>query len=224
EKGPQNWGNLKPEWETCRTGRLQSPIELNRNTLTIRSTLGNLRRTYKPTPALIKSKGYNIMVEWKGNAGGIIINGTKFALRQCHWHTPSEHKIGGKSLSMELHLVHNNSQGEVAVIGILYELGRSDPFLRKIRDKIERITKSGTSLGEIDPWEIKFGSRKYYRYKGSLTTPPCKEGVIWTILKKVRTVSKDQTQFLREAVDPGFENNARPIQELQGRTLYLFQP
>ncbi|KAL8467559.1 hypothetical protein ACS0TY_030980 [Phlomoides rotata] len=205
-KGPENWGNLNPEWETCETGKLQSPIDLLHQRVEVVSYLGNLRRTYKFAPAVIKNRGHDIMVEWKGNAGGVVINGTLYKLEQCHWHTPSEHTIQGRKFRMELHMVHINSEGQRAVVGILYTLGRPDTFLDHLIGQIlsmngTKINEEELDLGFINPREIKFGSRKYYRYLGSLTVPPCTEGVIWTILMKVRTVSMVQIRALRKAVD-----------------------
>ncbi|KAL9361429.1 hypothetical protein Peur_044214 [Populus x canadensis] len=87
---------------------------------------------------------------------------------------------------------------------------------------IKSVTKQEKSLGILSPNEIVFDSRELYRYIGSLSTPPCSEGVIWTVVKKVRTVSRKQVQLLRDAVDDGYEANARPVQPLNGRAVNLF--
>ncbi|KAG8367867.1 hypothetical protein BUALT_Bualt16G0117300 [Buddleja alternifolia] len=223
-KGPENWAQIKPEWETCGTGKFQSPIDIFDHEVEILPSLGKLNKTYKPAPAAIRNRGHDIMVEWRGDAGGLIINGSEYKLLQCHWHTPSEHTLNGQSLKMELHMVHNNSQGEIAVVGILYKLGHPDPFLEKFLEHMNSATNEGTDLGVVDPWEIKFGSRKYFRYFGSLTVPPCTEGIVWTIIKKVRTVSIEQIRALRNAVHDGFEENSRPTQDLKGRTVYMYHP
>lgn len=222
--GPENWGNINPQWEACNNGKLQSPIDLLHERVSIVAALGDLRRTYKNASAIVKNRGHDIMVEWIGNAGGVIINGTEYKLVQCHWHSPSEHTIQGKKFKLELHMVHKNSEGEIAVIGILYELGRPDTFLEKVLEHLNSHNEKEFELGFVDPWEIKFGSRKYYRYLGSLTVPPCTEGVLWTILQKVRTVSKEQIGTLREAVHDGFEDNARPTQPGDGRSIYMYRP
>ncbi|CAA0829859.1 Alpha carbonic anhydrase 4 [Striga hermonthica] len=225
EKGPEHWGDLNPNWRVCDTGNFQSPIDLRHEKVELLSGLGQLRRTYKPALAVVRNRGHDIMVQWKGDAGGIIINETRYNLIQCHWHTPSEHRVDGKSFNMELHMVHNNSQGQIAVVGILYALGRPDTFLTKLLSNITSLNdEEGNELGVVNPWEIKFGSRKYYRYIGSLTVPPCTEGVIWTLLTKVRTVSREQLRALRDAVDDGFEENARPTQSLDGRSVYMYHP
>ncbi|KAK6151316.1 hypothetical protein DH2020_013951 [Rehmannia glutinosa] len=200
-KGPEQWGQLNPKWETCETGSHQSPIDLRDGKVEVLSQLGKLNRTYKPAPAVIRNRGHDIMVQWTGDAGGIIINGTEYKLKQCHWHTPAEHRVLGQSFNMELHMVHNNSQGQVAVVGILYVFGHPDAFLEKFLPRdLNSVSEEGTDLGVVNPRDIKLGSRKYFRYIGSLTVPPCTEGVIWTVLKKVRTVSREQVRALRNAV------------------------
>ncbi|PIN06525.1 Carbonic anhydrase [Handroanthus impetiginosus] len=224
KRGPGNWGNLNPTWKVCGNGRFQSPIDLADDRVVVSSKLGILRRAYKPAPAIIRNRGHDIMVAWEGDAGVVRINGTEYKLLQCHWHTPAEHTFDGKSFKMEIHIVHKNSHGQIAVIGILYKLGRPDPFLAKLLQKIKIFDHKGINIGVVDPWDIKFGSRKYFRYIGSLTVPPCTEGVVWSILKKVRTVSMEQIRALRDAVHDGFEDNARPIQESDDIAVYMFRP
>ncbi|KAL8041391.1 hypothetical protein ABFX02_10G162500 [Erythranthe guttata] len=224
EKGPNYWGSLNPKWEACKNGRLQSPIDLIDQRVVLLPKLGSLRRTYKPAPAVIKNRGHDITVAWEGDAGGVIVNGTEYKLLQCHWHTPSEHTIDGKRFKMEIHMIHKSSEGHISVVGILYKSGRPDPFLAKILKNIKRVNHEGVNVGVLDPWGIKFGSRKYLRYNGSLTVPPCTEGVLWTILKKVRTVSEKQIRALREAVHDGFEKNARPTQHSDEIDVYMYRP
>ncbi|XP_051138671.1 alpha carbonic anhydrase 4-like [Andrographis paniculata] len=230
EKGPSNWGNLKPEWRVCRTGKLQSPINIADSKVVVVPEIGQLRRTYTPARATIKNRGHDIMVKWHGDAGGVVINGTMYELQQCHWHFPTEHTINGNRYKMETHLVHKSSAGKVAVIGILHRLGPPDSFLEKVRLMIQllhhvrNVSEEPTEIGIINPRDIKFGPRKYYRYIGSLTVPPCTEGVIWTILNKVKTVSIEQMRELRDAVHDGFDDNARPIHQSHGRSIFLFLP
>ncbi|KDP26093.1 hypothetical protein JCGZ_21126 [Jatropha curcas] len=224
-KGPKHWGNIEPEWQVCNNGKLQSPIDLLNKRVQTSSKLGKLHRCYKPAPASVKNRGHDIAVIWKGDAGKIKINGTDYKLQQCHWHSPSEHTFNGSRYELEIHLVHESSEGKIAVIGIVYKYGRHDPFLSKLFQHIKRtVEKEEIDLGIVNPGNIRFGSRKYYRYNGSLTTPPCTEGVIWTIVKKVRTVSREQVKALRDAVHDGFEANARPSQPLDGRPVYMYRP
>ncbi|KAI4378446.1 hypothetical protein MLD38_015925 [Melastoma candidum] len=223
-KGPSRWGILHPEWAACGDGKLQSPIGLSREKAHISPHLGKLKKDYKPAPAIIVSRGHDINVKWNGDAGHVVIDGTRFNLLQCHWHTPTEHSFDDTRYELELHMVHLSEDFHIAVIGILYEFGRPDPFLKKLYPYIKNVSREEVHLGVVDPWDIEFGSRKYFRYNGSLTVPPCTEGVTWTIIKKVRTASVEQVEALRKGVDEGFENNARPIQLRNGRPVHFYTP
>ncbi|KAJ8756335.1 hypothetical protein K2173_025147 [Erythroxylum novogranatense] len=223
-KGPKDWGNINPHWQVCRKGKLQSPIDLLDNRVQVFPNLGKLQRDYQSAPAVVKNRGHDIAVFWKEDAGKIISNGTEYKLLQCHWHSPSEHTFNGSRYALELHVVHKSSQGGIAVVGITYKYGHPDRFLQKLFHHIKSVGKEEKDLGFVNPGDIKFGSRKYYRYIGSLTVPPCTEGVVWTIVKKVRTVSREQVRALRDAVHDGFEVNARPSQLLGGRPIYEYSP
>ncbi|KAL4199130.1 hypothetical protein AMTRI_Chr03g143330 [Amborella trichopoda] len=169
EKGPKHWGELHHEWAACSNGDMQSPNDL--------LTGGK----YKPVQAFLKNRGHDLMLSWgQSGAGTLEINETEYVLKQCHWHSPSEHTFNGSRYSLEVHLVHESKEGKVAVVGITYKIGRSDTFLMDLMNKISSIADSKEAevqVGEVDPRHIKMGSRKYYRYTGSLTTPPCTQGV-----------------------------------------------
>ncbi|BAF23745.1 dioscorin DB3S [Oryza sativa Japonica Group] len=227
-RGPQNWGSLKPEWATCSSGKMQSPINLGLLDLTLAPGLGNLNYTYQNANASVVNRGHDIMVRFDGDAGSLKINGTAYQLRQMHWHTPSEHTIDGRRYDMELHMVHLNAQNQAAVIGILYTIGTRDEFLQKLEPYIIEISKQEGKerviIGGADPNVAKGQDTVYYRYMGSFTTPPCTEGVIWTVVRKVRTVSLSQITLLKAAVLTGNENNARPLQGVNNREIDLFLP
>ncbi|KAL0339704.1 UNVERIFIED_CONTAM: Alpha carbonic anhydrase 7 [Sesamum radiatum] len=224
--GPENWGNLNPSWRLCGTGKTQSPINIVDCEVNFTQSLADLNRKYHPTKVVLKNKGHEIQVVWEeGEAGGIIINGDEFKLLQCHWHIPAEHTVNGFRSNMELHIVHVNNRGDIAVVGILYELGPADPFLAKLLPYLPLATQEGYPLRRsINPSNIKFPGKEYYRYNGSLTTPPCSENVTWTVFKKVKTVSCDQIRALKDAVHDGITGNARPIQTTNRRTVYAFKP
>uniref|UniRef100_A0A0E0QJ68 Carbonic anhydrase n=1 Tax=Oryza rufipogon TaxID=4529 RepID=A0A0E0QJ68_ORYRU len=216
-RGPENWGSLKPEWATCSSGEMQSPINLGLLDLTLAPGLGDLNYTYRNANATVVNRGHDIMVRFDGGddaaaAGGLVINGTAYRLRQVHWHAPSEHAVDGRRYDMELHMVHLNTQNQTAVVGVLYAIGAQDEFLHKIVN------------GGVDPNVAKEHDIVYYRYMGSLTTPPCTEGVIWTIVRKVHTVSLSQLALLKAAVVNGNEKNARPLQDVNNRNIGLFIP
>lgn len=227
-RGPSRWATLKESWYHCGNGTRQSPTNIN--DLTVQYRPGNLQTDYKPAPATLYNRGNDIEVQWNdgSDAGKLTINEVEYKLEQCHWHTPAEHTLNGLRFAMEIHLVHQNSIGERAVLGIVYKYGRPDPFLSMLYQQILSLRNDTRMipLGIVDPTDIESPgfSRKYYRYNGSLTTPPCSENVLWTVLKRVQTVSLEQVQALKEAVDDGFQENARPTQPLNGSPVSLYFP
>ncbi|KAJ7976895.1 Alpha carbonic anhydrase [Quillaja saponaria] len=228
EKGPQQWGKLKKEWAACNNGGMQSPIDLSSNSVKLIPKLAELNKTYTSSNSTILNRGHDIALKWAGYAGSIHINGTEFFLQQCHWHSPSEHSVNGRRYDLELHMLHGSQDGnnKIAVVGLLYEIGQPDPFLSKLEKYIMSMVdeEHEIKIGVIDPSEIKLDGKNYYRYMGSLTVPPCTEGVIWTINEKIMTVSSEQVKLLREAVHDYAEKNARPVQPLNRREIHLFEP
>ncbi|KAG8644613.1 alpha carbonic anhydrase 7 [Manihot esculenta] len=226
ENGPSRWGELEPEWRTCSNGTKQSPINILKQSVKTVTHLGELDRDYRPSNATLKNKGHDMMLEWESGAGSIEINGKEYVLQQCHWHSPSEHTINGRRFAVEMHMVHKSEDGKVAVVGILFKIGNPESFLSSLRDHLKSVggtRKAEKVVGVVDPNDIKM-SRKYYRYMGSLTTPPCTENVTWTISTKVRTVSKEQVRMIRVAAHAESGSNARPIQATNGRLVQLYQP
>ncbi|KAF3441798.1 hypothetical protein FNV43_RR15713 [Rhamnella rubrinervis] len=231
EKGPGKWGELKKEWAACKNGGMQSPIDLSNRRVKIIPKLGMLKNSYQPGNATLKNRGHDISLQWEmGKAGSIYLNGSEYLLQQCHWHSPSEHTINGRRYDMELHMVHMSQdtsvKHKIAVVGLLYKIGPPDAFLSKLMGHVTPMSdeKEGKNMGMINPQEIKLGGKKYYRYMGSLTVPPCTEGVVWTLNKKLSTVSREQVNLLREAVHDYAEENARPVQALNSREIHFYDP
>ncbi|KAK5836410.1 Bifunctional monodehydroascorbate reductase and carbonic anhydrase nectarin-3 [Gossypium arboreum] len=231
EKGPSHWGDLKMEWSACKNGVLQSPIDLSSQRAKIVNKAGELKKTYKPCDAILRNRGHDISLKWHNCFAGLInINGSEYSLQQVHWHSPSEHTINGARYALELHMVHHstdpNFNHSVAVIGLLYKLGAPDAFLSKLITNVTSMADEmqEREVGVIDPNMIGIDGKQYYRYIGSLTVPPCTEGVIWTMNKMIRTVSIDQVLALRLAVHDYAESNARPVQPLNHRQIELHNP
>ncbi|XP_047331098.1 alpha carbonic anhydrase 7-like [Impatiens glandulifera] len=221
ERGPEGWGGL------CNSGMMQSPIDLSNERVEMVSHLGIVKRKYKPSNATLVNKGHDMQLSWKGDAGFIKINKTEYELQQCHWHSPSEHTINGIRFDLEAHLVHKSKSGKYAVISIIYKLGHADSFLTQLKEDLIDLQDTlhlERMVGIVDPRMIEIGSHKYYRYHGSLTTPPCNETVTWTVVNKVMTVSKAQLEVLREAIHDESGSNARPLQSINGRTVQLYTP
>uniref|UniRef100_UPI0005CB4E8E alpha carbonic anhydrase 7-like n=1 Tax=Fragaria vesca subsp. vesca TaxID=101020 RepID=UPI0005CB4E8E len=227
KKGPAQWGEIKNEWAAWKSGGLQSPIDLSDQRVQIVPNLGELKINHKPSNATLKNRGHDIKLRWVGDAGLIEIDSIEYFLQQAHWHSPSDHLINGKRYDMELHMVYASPdpkvQNSIVVVGVLYEIGRPDSFLSKLMKDVALMTnqKAERSIGVIDPAQIiqLGGNKNYYRYVGSLTIPPCTEGVIWIISKQFGTVSKVQMNLLRVAVHDYAEMNARPEQPLNHREI-----
>ncbi|KAG8655219.1 alpha carbonic anhydrase 7 [Manihot esculenta] len=226
-KGPVYWGHLRQEWSVCSNGSMQSPIDLLDESVQVVSNLGRLKRSYKPSNATLKNRFHDMTIQWESGAGYIQINGIRYYLKQCHWHSPSEHAINGRKYALESHMLHESLDGKVAVVGIVYKIGRPDSFLSSLTGHLRSVAgtvQKETKVGIVNPRNIKIGSRRYYRYMGSLTTPPCTENVLWTIVRKVRTVTIEQVRSLRVAVHDESNTNARPIQRINGRIVQLYRP
>ncbi|CAA0830432.1 Alpha carbonic anhydrase 7 [Striga hermonthica] len=228
-KGPNNWGKIKKDWVKCNEGTMQSPIDLSHERVRIISTTEE--KNYTACNATITNRGHDIQMKFLGDAGLMTINGTNYHLVSAHWHSPSEHTINGRRYDMELHLVHVSTdlqvKNNISVLGMLYKIGKPDKFLSMIVRNVSSIMDEQhreSPLGMVDPAKINSRSKKYFRYQGSLTVPPCTEGVIWTINKKVKTVSRHQVNLLREAVHDYAERNARPLQAKNSRDIYLYGP
>ncbi|CAM0902785.1 unnamed protein product [Alopecurus aequalis] len=227
ENGPAHWGDIKEEWSACGKGNLQSPIDLASSRVSLVRHLGYLNHSYRPAQATIVNRGHDIMLRFEGDAGSVSINGTVYYLRQLHWHSPTEHSVNGRRYDLELHMVHQSAEQKAAVIGVFYEIGAHDAFLHKLEPYLEMIAEQKDreeKVGLMDPRGARGRASVYYRYMGSLTTPPCAEGVIWTIVRRVRTVSRHQLELLREAVHDEMEKNARPRQEVNSRDISMFRP
>ncbi|PWA38495.1 bifunctional monodehydroascorbate reductase and carbonic anhydrase nectarin-3 [Artemisia annua] len=217
--GPHHWGEIHPEWSMCNQGDLQSPIDLTHKRVQTTSHLGRLDRDYKPANSTLVNPGHDMMLRWIGGAGHIHINGTEYQLNQLHWHTPTEHIINGRSytyrFNLELHLVHQSTDGKIAVVGIMYKIGRPDSLLSLMEPYFKALASTEDvekNVGVIDPRKIKVGSRKYFDILVHLQHP------------HVRTVSREQLYAIRDAVHDEAEANARPVQALNNRWLKLYRP
>ncbi|KAK8532101.1 hypothetical protein V6N12_053550 [Hibiscus sabdariffa] len=229
KKGPKHWGELKEEWNACKKGNIQSPIDMTSDRVKVLQKSEELQMTYKPAESMIKNRGHDIAVKWpKKDAGSLKINGTEYLLQQAHWHSPSEHTINGTRYALELHMVHQSTDPKVknnlAVLGLLYEFGAPDEFLSLLMNNITAMNDQieMRPIGKMDPNLIEKGCNKHYKYIGSLTVPPCTEGVTWIIHKEIATVSKEQVHAIRVAVHDYAEQNARPVQPLNQREIELY--
>jgi carbonic anhydrase len=216
ENGPEHWGDLTHEYATCSTGEAQSPIDI---TNAQPFNLVDIEFHYQPSALNILNNGHTIQANY--NTGSyIIFKEQRYNLIQFHFHHPSEHTLDGQAFPMEVHFVHSNAEGKLAVVGVLLTEGINDnaafaPVWEHAPAEETRVTTiDGVT---IDANAMLPSSRLFYTYNGSLTTPPCSEQVRWLVLTTPATLSEAQIS----AFSAIFELNARPVQPLNNRYLLL---
>jgi len=212
EDGPEHWGELSPEFAQCSVGRNQSPIDLVGD---MKVDLPELSFDYKPGQMREVNNGHSIVqFAPPGSYLRMRDSGERWQLVQFHFHSPSEHTVAGQSYPLEAHLVHQNDAGDLAVVGALFIEGEEHPLVEQVRANLPE--KDGeASVGiYFEPVGLLAPSREYFTYNGSLTTPPCSEGVAWIVLKTPIEASADQIAWYREVM--GLVTN-RPIQPHNSR-------
>lgn len=212
--GPDHWGELSSEYIDCFSGSLQSPIDI---TNPKPSNLSPIKFFYlKSLRMALDNTGHTVEVDFaEGN--DIILGKTAYTLKQVHFHTPSEHTLNGDQYPMEIHFVHVSKSHRIAVIGIFVEEGEENDKFKQIIKYLPK-NKNDSDMfyhKNISPDYLLPENREYYKYTGSLTTPPCTEGVSWFILKEHVPMSMDQINAIREAVG----TNNRPIQPTNNRSI-----
>ncbi len=210
--GPEYWGDISGAYKTCKEGMSQSPIDL---TEASDVTLPKIEFNYKATRLNIINNGHAIEVKYdKGSY--IIVDREKYKLLQFHFHTPSEHLIDGAPSVMEMHLVHKSNRGKLAVIGVLFDIGAENINLDDIWANLPEKAKQKRSVGKkINVIDLMPNSKSYYAYFGSLTTPPCSEGVKWSVLRTPLEISEQQVSKIESIIG----QNNRPVQPLNDREL-----
>lgn len=210
--GPEVWGNMKPEFNKCLTGTRQSPIDIRDG---IKVSLDAVQFDYKPSGFRVIDNGHTIQVN-VSQGSSIEVMGRRYDLMQFHFHRPSEERINGKQFDMVVHLVHKDMDGRLAVVAVLLERGGAHALVQSVWNNLplekgeEVPAKSTLDLNAMLPAE-----RSYFTYMGSLTTPPCSEGVLWMVLKNPVPISTEQIGIFARL----YPMNARPIQSASGRLI-----
>lgn len=211
EAGPENWAKLTPEFGAC-AGKNQSPVDLSGF---IEAELAPLQLSYAAGASGVVNNGHTVQVVYEPGSH-LALDGNEYELLQFHFHAPSENQITGRSYPLEGHLVHADKNGNLAVIALMFEEGEPNAALA-------RLWKAPPSAGQTqqiapvaDASELLPAELDYYRFSGSLTTPPCTEGVRWLVLKQPLVASREQIDALAKAV--GHANN-RPLQPLNSRVV-----
>lgn len=211
EEGPEHWASISEEFETCESGVKQSPIDLVSRTIEV--GLDDLQLDWKPSDLTIVDNGHTIQANIPvGNTS--VIDGVVYDLVQFHFHKPSEHQASGEAFPMELHFVHKNAAGGLAVIGVLLTVGPENPAydtLWAAQPEGKTAEGEGNQVAGFDLTKLLPPDLHAWRYPGSLTTPPCTEGVSWNVLATPAAVSQAQIDEFR------YDHNARPVQDIGDR-------
>ena len=211
--GPEYWSSLSGSFTKCDDGLRQSPIDITgyRNSIG-----GHIEFMYDSMPIAVINNGRTISA-WYEQGSSIVINGRTFHLTTAHYHAPSEHLIDGTRFSAEIHYVHEDNEGNLAVVAVLFELGQSSMVIEGF------LASAGRTQAPYEAHHPSLHSRflkpkngGHYCYVGSTTTPPCIEPVEWFVMAEKATVSEDQVIAL-QSVTHGPNNRA--VQPLNGRTI-----
>ncbi len=212
EGGPENWSKLDPKNSSCAIGQRQSPIDIKDG---IKVDLDPIKFNYRPSTFRTIDNGHTIQVEV--GESSINLTGKNYELVQFHFHRPSEEKVNGQRFDMVVHLVHKSDDGQLAVVAVLLERGNENPFIQTLWNNLplEKNIAVQPPTTMVDLNTLLPATRTYYTYMGSLTTPPCSEGVLWLVMKQPVQVSQDQINIFSRL----YKNNARPIQPAAGRLI-----
>lgn len=212
EGGPENWGKLQPDFSMCAKGQRQSPIDIREG---IRVDQEPLQFDYRPSYFGVVDNGHTIQVNY-GAGSMLTAMGRQYELQQFHFHHPSEERIDGRGFEMVVHLVHKDREGRLAVLAILLERGAEQPLIQTLWNNLplekndEYQPRTPINVADLLPTR-----GEYFAYMGSLTTPPCSEGVLWLVMKQAVQLSADQIGVFARF----YKNNARPVQPLAGRVI-----
>lgn len=219
EGAPGNWAELSAHYETCGSGQSQSPIDLTNPTMT---DLQNIVFAYGDTAVNILNNGHTIQVNDNSDSQ-IIIGETAYKLLQFHFHSPSEHAVNGEQFPIEMHLVHQsvelvNGKRQLAVVGVLITEGAENSAFAPVWSNLPAEENGTIATGAtVQVASLLPADPTIFRYSGSLTTPPCSEDVIWSVMQTPVEMSAEQIAAFTAII----EGNNRPLQPLNDRTLQL---
>ena len=209
---PEHWGSLSEEYRACSLGVEQSPIDIAGYSP---GDGAPLAFRYSGAATAARNNGHTVYLDY-GPGNVLDIDGQPYELLGIHYHSPGEHQLDGESFAAELHLVHQDGDGNLAVIGLLFRSGAPGTLIQSLLDAAPGIEQSvelpdGPAAADYVPDRM-----DYYGYAGSLTTPPCTEGVRWFVMQSVGTVSQQQVERLQELTHGP---NNRPVQPIGSRSI-----
>ncbi len=212
ETGPANWGKINPAWAKCGSGNRQSPIDIRDG---MKVELEQISFDYHPSTFNVTDNGHTVQV-MVGSGNFLTVQNRMYELIQFHFHRPSEERINGKGYEMVVHLVHKDGEGRIAMLALLLERGKPQPAIQTVWNNLplEKLETLAPSV-VLDPMELLPARRDYFTFMGSMTTPPCQEGVLWLVMKEPIQASPAQMALFSRL----YPLNSRPIQPSSGRII-----
>jgi carbonic anhydrase len=212
ETGPANWGKINSDWAKCGSGSRQSPIDLRDG---MKVDLEQIAFDYRPSGFNVVDNGHTVQVA-VGLGNYITVQNRTYELIQFHFHRPSEERINGKGTEMVVHLVHKDAEGKLAVVAVLLQRGAQNSMIQTVWNNLPlEKNDTVTAVVALDVNEILPAKRDYFTFMGSLTTPPCSEGVLWLVMKEPMPASPAQMALFSRL----YPLNARPTQASGGRVI-----
>lgn len=212
EHGAEHWGDISGN-ETCKLGKVQTPINIMTRSVDS-APISPIRFNYTMSNGEVINNGHTLQVNFKpGNS--IDVDGTNYALLQFHFHAPSEEGFDNIRYPMVAHFVHKSAEGRLAVVALLFTVGNENQILKNVFAKFPNEEGQKADVPNLDLGRIFNGSQKYYSFMGSLTTPPCSEGVKWHVLKTSQEISLSQLIDFKSL----YPENARPFQPINNREI-----
>jgi carbonic anhydrase len=210
---PEAWGELSAEFQACKAGAEQSPIDIDSGG-TINGNVPYASVVWTPSKPDIVNTDHSIQANVDGQGGYVRLNGTGYELTEYHFHASAEHTVDGRRMPMEIHFVNTSEDGDIVVIGVFVVEGAANSALEAAFANLPAgAGETATSAVPIDPAAMLPADRSVYRYKGSLTTPPCSEVVTWNLMQVPVTASAEQIDAFRAL----YANNFRPVQDQNRR-------
>jgi carbonic anhydrase len=211
--GPEHWAELSPDYSACGKGKNQTPIDIRD---AVDAKLEPIKFNYATDVVDVLNNGHTVQANMTPGSS-ITVDGIEFQLKQFHFHTPSENIVNGKPFAMEMHLVHADKDGNLAVVGVMFKEGAKNEALAHLwKNMPHNVDEHSTPDGKVNPSSLLPKSHHYYRFTGSLTTPPCSEGVRWLVMKDSLSAAKSQMEEFTKAVHG---EDARPVQPLGARLI-----
>ncbi|MCW9732961.1 carbonic anhydrase family protein [Avibacterium sp. 20-15] len=209
ETDPQHWGELSVDYQLCERGKNQSPVNFTKAV----TSYNSVKYQYQPSHISLVNNGHTLQASLQTENNQLKIDEKVFVLQQFHFHSPSEHQFQGNHFPVEIHFVHKSATGELAVLAVMVKEGNANPVLEELLHNPLNINEKKVLARPLDIIKLLPQSKGHYRLNGSLTTPPCSEGVNWVVLQQPINASSEQLQLFSRTLG----HNNRPVQPMNAR-------